>query len=140
MKKIALASDHAGFELKKHLISYLSNSFILEDCGTFDTNSCDYPDFAIKVANLISAKTIDFGILICGSGIGMSIVANRFPKVRAALCHNELYAKMSRKHNDANILCLGARMIDQTIAENIVKAFLHEEFEGGRHLARINKF
>jgi ribose 5-phosphate isomerase B len=142
MKKIALASDHAGFELKNYLLSYLKDTknYHLEDCGTFDKNSCDYPDFALKVAKLVSEKKIDFGILICGTGIGMSMVANRFSDVRAALCHNLLCAEMSRKHNDANVLCFGARIIEKELAQDIVEIFLNEEFEGGRHLVRINKF
>ncbi len=138
--KIAIASDHAGFDLKSLIVKELKNQYQIFDLGCADsTTSVDYPDFAQKVAQKIIKKEADFGILICGSGIGISIAANRFKEVRAALCHNQKTAKLSRQHNNANVLCLGARIINQSNAIKIVKAFLSTNFEGGRHIKRVEK-
>jgi ribose 5-phosphate isomerase B len=129
---IFIASDHAGFELKEYLKSY----FDLSDLGTYDNTSCDYPVFAKKLCNQI--KESDKGILICGTGIGMSITANRFKNIRAALCFNEEMAILSRQHNDANVLVLGARIISAETARRCVEKFLSTDFEGGRHQRRLD--
>lgn len=138
--KITIASDHAGFELKTLIIKELKQQYKILDLGCNDsTTSVDYPDFAQELAHKIIKKEADFGILICGSGIGISIAANRFKEVRAALCHNQKTARLSRQHNDANVLCLGARIVSETNAIKIVKAFLNTNFEGGRHIKRVEK-
>ena len=139
MIKILIASDHAGFILKNKLINYFRNKFEFTDFGTNSEESVDYPDFAHKLANEISTKNLS-GILICGSGVGMSMVANRYKNVRAALCLNESMAKLSRQHNDANILVLGSRLISYEEAINCFTMFFKSEFEGGRHQARLEKF
>ena len=128
---IFIASDHAGFELKE----YLKTQFNLLDLGTHSSESCDYPVFAKKLA--IRLKNDDKGILICGTGIGMSIAANRFENIRAALCFNEEMAALARRHNDANVLVLGARIISPETAKNCVEKFLSTNFEGGRHQRRL---
>lgn len=128
---IFIASDHAGFELKE----YLQTQFNLLNLGTHNEESCDYPVFAKKLA--IRLKNDDKGILICGTGIGMSIAANRFKNIRAALCFNEEMAKLARQHNDANILVLGARIISPEAAKTCVEKFLSTDFEGGRHQRRL---
>lgn len=128
---IFIASDHAGFELKE----YLQTQFNLLNLGTHNEESCDYPVFAKKLA--IRLKNDDKGILICGTGIGMSIAANRFKNIRAALCFNEEMAKLARQHNDANILVLGARIISPETAKTCVEKFLSTDFEGGRHRRRL---
>ncbi len=137
-KKILIASDHAGFEMKTFLTKELEKIQIKTvDLGCDDAaKSVDYPDLAQKLAKKL---TTEIGILVCGSGVGISIAANRFKHVRAALCHNAKYAKLSRLHNNANVLCLGARMISQKNALSILKAFLNTEFEGGRHEKRVAK-
>ena len=138
--KIAIASDHAGFTLKKSIKDHLSLSdYIVTDFGTYDETSVDYPDFGEKVAIEIAKKRYDRGILVCGSGIGMSIVANRFSGVRAALCVTVEMAKLARKHNDSNVLTLGARLLTVEESLQIVNVWLNTVFEGGRHLRRINK-
>jgi ribose 5-phosphate isomerase B len=138
--RIAIASDHAGFDLKSLVIRELKTEYQIDDLGCNDSQtSVDYPDFATKVAERISKKDADFGILICGSGVGISIAANRFKEVRAALCHNQKTAKLSRQHNDANVLCLGARIIKEASALKMVKTFLKTKFEGGRHTKRVEK-
>ena len=129
---IFIASDHAGFGLKW----YLQKCFDLEDLGTYDEKSCDYPIYAKKLVGQM--KEGDKGILICGTGIGMSIVANRFKNIRAALCFNEEMAILSRQHNDANVLVLGARIIPAETARGCVEKFLSTDFEGGRHQRRLN--
>ena len=136
---IAIASDHAGFNLKevvKSIVIELGHE--CEDFGCSDTNSVDYPDFAFVVADAVAQGKADCGILICGSGIGMSIVANKVSGIRAALCHDVFSARRARQHNDANILCLGGETVKETASE-IIDAFLTSEFERGRHLRRINK-
>ena len=138
--KISIASDHAGFEFKRRILQYLSEQEIEGvDLGTDNNNSVDYPDYAIKVAQLVSEGVIDRGILICGTGIGMSIVANKFSGVRAALCHNEATAAASRRHNDSNILVLGERVLTEKEALLIVEVWLHTAFDGGHHQQRLDK-
>lgn len=142
--KIYIGSDHAGFDLKNRIIKRLADSgYITEDMGTNSPESCDYPLIAHDLCNALenSEKTCPgktLGILICGTGIGMSIAANRHAAIRAALCDNELQAKLCRMHNNANVLCLGARITGEELAFAIVDAFLNYSFEGGRHLRRIN--
>lgn len=138
--KVAIGSDHGGLDLKEAVISVLREMQLeVEDLGTHDTSSCDYPDYAEKVAEGVASGTFGRGVLICGTGIGMSIAANKVPGVRAALC-NEIYsAQMARAHNDANILCLGARVVGSGVAGEIVKAFFTSEHEGGRHARRVEK-
>lgn len=133
---IAIASDHAGFKLKEFLSSKLSN---VTDLGTDSEQSVDYPDSAKIMAEHLKANPNTMGILICGSGIGITMAANRFNHVRAALCRDAEDAKMSRLHNDANVLVLGGRVTDQSIALEMTRIFLDTKFEGGRHENRINK-
>ena len=140
MLKIPIASDHAGYELKNKLISEFNKNYQLTDMGTFSSESVDYPDYAKKLANEIDSFKYDKGILICGSGLGMSMVANRFPNVRAALCLNAQMAMLSRQHNNANILVLGSRLISFEEAIKCLLVFLETEYEGGRHQARLDKF
>jgi ribose 5-phosphate isomerase B len=138
--KITIASDHAGFGLKSRILHYLAGKpFETRDLGTDSRNSVDYPDYAVKVAKSVSDGQSDRGILICGSGIGMSIAANKIPGIRAALCHNVTTAEASRRHNDANILVLGERVLDEETALQIVEIWLHSGFEAGRHQKRIEK-
>jgi ribose 5-phosphate isomerase B len=139
--KIAIASDHAGFELKEIVKNHLQHNGAYEiiDLGAMSEESVDYPDFGFKLAKHVSRGTSDFGILICGSGIGISIAANRNPAIRCALCHNEETAKLARKHNDANVIALGARIIDEGTALKAIDTFLNTEFEGGRHADRVKK-
>jgi len=138
--KIAIGSDHGGFELKQEIHKYLSeNGYEVKDFGTYSTDSCDYPDYGVKVAEAVAAKEYEFGILICGTGIGISISANKVPGIRAALCSDTFSAHATREHNDANILAMGARVIGPGLALDIVKTFLSAKFEGGRHINRINK-
>ena len=138
MKKIFIASDHAGFEIKNRLVERFSQ--LLEDLGTNSNESVDYPDFAHSLVNSINNNPDSKGILICGTGIGMSIVANRNPKIRAGLCKDIDTAMLTRAHNNANVLCLGARVTDSDFIEAIVDTFLTTQFEGGRHEKRIGKF
>lgn len=136
--KIALGADHGGFALKEIVKKHLEDKgFKVLDKGCYSTESVDYPVYAKAVANSILNKEADFGILICGTGIGISIAANRFKGIRAALCSNTTMAKLTREHNDANILALGARMTGDVLALEIVDEFLKTEFLGGRHLTRI---
>ena len=138
--KIVVGSDHAGFELKQIIIEYLSErNMNYEDFGTNCLDSVDYPDYAKKVAEEVNSKDLIMGILVCGSGQGMAMTANRFKNVRAAICHNSDVAKVTRQHNDANVLCLGSRFIDMSEAIKCVDVFLSTDFEGERHLKRINK-
>jgi ribose 5-phosphate isomerase B len=140
MEKIAIGSDHAGFGLKEDVLGLLKSlNIAVVDCGTNTTESVDYPDFGAKVAELVSSGEVERGILICGTGLGMSMVANKYPKVRAALCNDLFSAKMSRMHNDANVLVLGGRVIGKDLASEIVKVWLTTPFEGERHLKRLNK-
>ncbi len=138
--KIAIGSDHAGFELKAEIKSLLKEIGLeCIDFGTDGTTSVDYPDFGRKVSEAVSRGEIDRGILICGTGIGMSIVANKFPNVRASLCNDLFTAKMSRLHNDANILVIGGRIVGKDLAKEIVRVWFSTEFEGGRHVKRLEK-
>ena len=138
--KIAVGSDHAGFELKQIIIEHLSErNMNYEDFGTNCLDSVDYPDYAKKVAEEVNSKDLIMGILVCGSGQGMAMTANRFKNVRAAICHNSDVAKVTRQHNDANVLCLGSRFIHISEAIKCVDVFLSTDFEGERHLKRINK-
>ena len=139
MIKILIASDHAGFVLKNKLLDHFKNKFEFTDFGTNSEESVDYPDFAHKLANEISIKNLT-GVLICGSGLGMSMVANRYNNVRAALCFDENMARLSRQHNDANILVLGSRLISEQEAIKCLLVFLKTNYEGGRHQARLDKF
>lgn len=138
--KIVVGSDHAGFELKQNIIEHLSErNMNYIDFGTNCLDSVDYPDYAKKVAEEVNSKDLIMGILVCGSGQGMAMTANRFKNVRAAICHNSDVAKVTRQHNDANVLCLGSRFIDISEAIKCVDVFLSTDFEGERHLKRINK-
>ena len=138
--KIVVGSDHAGFELKQIILEHLSErNMNYEDFGTNCLDSVDYPDYAKKVAEEVNSKDLIMGILVCGSGQGMAMTANRFKNVRAAICHNSDVAKVTRQHNDANVLCLGSRFIDMSEAIKCVDVFLSTDFEGERHLKRINK-
>jgi ribose 5-phosphate isomerase B len=139
-KIIAIASDHGGFELKKELSRYLEKmGWHAKDLGTYGLEAVDYPDRADEMARWISFNPEKMGILICGSGIGMSIAANRYRLIRAALCNDSTSASLARKHNNANVLCLGARLISSETAKECVDSFLNSEFEGGRHVARVEK-
>lgn len=137
---IALASDHGGFELKQTVIAHL-DSLGLEyrDFGCYDTASCDYPDYAEPACLAVTSGEAEKGILICSTGIGISIAANKVNGIRAALCTNEYTAKYTRMHNDANVLCLGAKVTGSGVAEDIVDVFLNTAFEGGRHARRVAK-
>lgn len=138
--KIAIGCDHAGVELKKEIISLLNNLRIdYIDFGTDRSESVDYPDFGEKVSLAVSKGEIERGILICGTGIGMSIVANKFPGIRASLCNELFTAKMSRRHNDANILVLGGRVVGSDLAKEIVQTWVSTPFEGERHCRRLDK-
>jgi len=138
--KIALACDHGGFSLKEVIKSYLEElSIEYVDYGTYSEESVDYPDFAYRAAKAIVEGEADRGIFICGTGIGISIAANKVRGIRAALCYNVYAAEMSRRHNDANVLCLGGRVLGTELAKRIVKTWLETPFEGGRHQRRIEK-
>lgn len=138
--KIAVGSDHGGFQLKEIIKGYLADEhYAFEDFGTFSQESVDYPDFALKVAEAVAAGDFDRGILICGTGIGVCITANKVPGIRAALCHDVFSAHSSREHNDANILTLGERVIGRGLALEIVKTWLAANFAGGRHACRVDK-
>jgi ribose 5-phosphate isomerase B len=140
VKTIAIASDHAGFNLKERLKPLLlAKGLIIKDFGTNSKQRCDYPDFAYALAKEISEGKLTRGILICKSGIGNSIVANKFPGVRAALCYNVKAARLSREHNDSNILVFGSAFVNQQLAKKIVSVWLKAEFQGGRHKIRLNK-
>jgi ribose 5-phosphate isomerase B len=137
---LMIGVDHAGFELKELIIGFLSSKGVRwEDTGTFGAESVDYPDFAIKVARAVSSGRASLGLLICGTGIGMSIAANRVSGLRAALCNDLFTARMARAHNDANILTMGSRVVGPGLALSIVETFLETPFEKGRHLRRIKK-
>ncbi len=138
--QIGLASDHGGFELKKEVKTLLvSNGFDPIDLGPFNGDSVDYPDFGILLADKVSKGELEKGILICGTGIGMSIVANKFAGVRAALVHDLYTARLSREHNDANVLVMGGRVVDKDLANEIASVWLSTPFQGGRHQRRLDK-
>jgi len=138
--RIALGADHAGFEAKEKIKRYLETAgYTVNDTGTWSEESVDYPDFAIKVARRIQQGESDLGILVCGTGIGMAMAANKIGGVRAAVAHDALTAQMSREHNDANVLTLGARVLNEHQIIEVVASFLSAQFAGGRHQRRINK-
>ncbi|MCK9572059.1 MAG: ribose 5-phosphate isomerase B [Candidatus Omnitrophica bacterium] len=140
MKELLIASDHAGFILKKKLSAFLkSKGILVRDLGTYNKERCDYPQYAYKLAKLISDGKNKLGILACKSGIGDSIVANRLPGVRAALCYNLKAAKLSRQHNDSNVLVLGAAFVKMELVKKIVLLWLKTDFAGGRHRRRLNQ-
>ena len=136
--KISIGNDHAGVDYKKFIIENLKNHSVLNH-GTDDVNSVDYPDFAHPVSLDVENKTSEIGILICGSGNGVAMTANKHKKVRAALCWSEEIAKLAKQHNNANIVCIPARFISKEEALQIVKSFINTDFEGGRHERRVNK-
>ena len=138
--RLAIGADHAGFEVKEKVKSFLAKEgHEVIDVGTNSAESVDYPDFAEKVASSVKNKKADFGVLFCGTGIGMSMAANKIRGVRAAVCHNEHAAEMSRKHNDANVFCAGARVLSYDVIEKLLKLWLATPFEGGRHERRVSK-
>lgn len=138
--KIAVGADHAGFELKQKVLQHLvSLGHDVHDEGTLSSNSVDYPDFARKVGEDVAQKSFDRGILVCGTGIGMAISANKVPGVRAANISTQYEAQISREHNDLNVLAIGARILDEAAALSIVDTFLKTEFAGGRHQTRVDK-
>ena len=140
MKKIFISSDHAGFKLKEEIKSHLSKKNIsFKDMGPFNDDRVDYPDYAHKVARKVKTNKSNVGILVCGSGMGMNIAANRHKNIRAAQCFNLKSTKLSRLHNDANIITLGSRLLNKKLALNCVNTFLNTKFEGGRHSKRIKK-
>ena len=140
MKKIAIASDHGGFDLKESIIAFLlKKGWEIDNLGAPSTDSVDYPDYGIKLAEAIIDKKFVRGILICGTGIGMSVIVNRFPGIRGTLCSDVYTAKMSREHNDSNILIMGGRVIGPGLAIEILDTWLNTEFEGGRHQRRLDK-
>ena len=140
MKKIAIASDHGGFDLKESIIAHLLNTdWEVDDLGPHSSDSVDYPDYGIKLAEEVADKKVERGIVICGTGIGMSIVVNRFPGIRGTLCADVFTAKLCREHNDSNILIMGGRVIGKGLAAEIVNTWLNTAFEGGRHQRRLDK-
>ena len=137
---VAIGSDHAGFDLKQVLAAYLAElGYEVLDLGTSGPESVDYPDFGKAVAKAVAAEKARFGVLVCGTGIGISIAANRNPQARAALCHDHMTAELSRRHNDANILALGSRIIGVEVAKDCLRTFLTTPFDGGRHAGRVAK-
>ena len=139
MKKIFIASDHAGYNLKKLIVSKLAKRKKILDLGPDSKDSVDYPDYAKKLSKKVASNKGSFGILICGSGMGMAITANKTKNIRAALCYSINNTKLSRLHNNANIITLGARLINKNKAFNLIRVFLKTKFEGGRHLRRLRK-
>ena len=139
MKKIFIASDHAGYKLKNSIISKFSKKIKIFDLGPKTSVSVDYPDFAKKLSKKVASNNKNFGILICGSGMGMAISANKTKNIRAALCYSVKNTKLSRLHNNANIITLGQRLISKKKAFSLIKIFLSTKFEGGRHLRRVKK-
>ncbi len=139
-KKICISSDHAGYKLKEYIkIQLIKKKISLIDLGPFEIKSVDYPDYAKKLGRRIIAKKSDVGILVCGSGTGMAISANKIKGIRAAVCYNSKSTRLSREHNNANIIALGSRLIKKNEAMKLIKIFLNTEFEGGRHLRRVKK-
>ena len=138
--KIAVGSDHAGYQLKLAAIRLLMDKRLdFVDVGCNSTDSCDYPDYARKVADLVAEGTCDLGLLFCGTGIGMSIAANKVRKIRAAVCSDTFSARAAREHNDANLLCVGERVVGQGLAMELVDVFLEAKFLGGKHQRRVDK-
>lgn len=139
MKKIAIASDHAGFDYKENIKKHLESQYEIEDFGTFSKDAVDYPDFVHPAAASVESGESDFGILICGSGQGVSITANKHQQIRCALCWMPELAELARKHNNANMIAIPARFIASELAIDIVEKFLGTDFEGGRHQTRVDK-
>lgn len=138
--KIAVGSDHRGFEVKQRVVALLQNmGHEVVDVGTASRDSVDYPDFAFKVATAVSDGRCERGVLICGTGIGMCIAANKVRNVRAAPCHDSITAEMSRRHNDANVLCLSADLLGEELIDRMIRIWLETPFEGGRHARRVEK-
>ena len=137
--KLAIGSDHAGFEYKEKLRQLFEKQNQVKDFGTYSSDSADYPDFAHPVSSAVENKEFDLGILVCGSANGVAITANKHQGIRAAICWNEELAALARKHNNANVVCIPARFIDLRLAEKIVAKFITTEFEGGRHATRVGK-
>ena len=138
--RVALGADHGGYRLKEAIKRWLDEMGIAwEDCGTYGPDPVDYPDYARKVAEKVAAGECDRGILVCGTGIGMCIAANKVPGIRAALCHDVFSARATREHNDSNVLTLGERVVGEGLARAIVEAWLTTEFAGGRHARRVDK-
>ena len=139
-KKICISSDHAGFKLKESIKDFLINKNIsIIDLGPMDEDSVDYPDYAKRLSNRVKSKKSDIGILVCGSGIGMAMSANKIKGIRAAVCYNLKSTRLSRQHNNANIISIGSRLTKKNIALKLVSVFLETKFEGGRHLRRVRK-
>ncbi len=138
--KIAVGSDHRGFDAKRRIVTLVQHlGHEVTDFGPEGRDSVDYPDFAFQVAKAVSERRVDRGILVCGTGIGMCIAANKVPGVRAAPCHDSITAEMSRRHNDANVLCLSADLLGEELIDRMVRIFLETEFEAGRHARRVEK-
>ena len=139
-KKICIASDHGGYNLKEDIKDFLiSKNISIIDLGPFENKTVDYPDYAKKIANRIKVKKSDVGILVCGSGTGMAISANKIKTIRAAVCYNTMSTRLSRQHNNANIIALGARLTKKSLSLKLVEIFLKTKFEGGRHSKRVKK-
>ena len=139
-KTVCIASDHAGYKLKEHIKNYLiDKQMSVFDVGPYNNNSVDYPDFAKKLGNRIKLKKSDVGILVCGSGTGMAISANKIKTIRAAVCYNTKSTRLSRQHNNANIIALGSRLTKKNLSLKLVEVFFKTKFEGGRHLRRVKK-
>ena len=137
--KIVIGSDHAGFDLKNKVIAHLKErGFDPVDVGTYSTDSCNYPDYAGKVAEAVAGGEFERGILVCGTGIGMSMAANKYKGIRAACCSDTFSARLTRMHNDANIICFGKRVVGEGLAYDIVDLFIDTPFEGGKHAVRVN--
>ncbi|MBC8356236.1 MAG: ribose 5-phosphate isomerase B [Planctomycetes bacterium] len=138
--QIAIGSDHRGYGMKLKLAEVLAGlGHVATDEGTHGTESCDYPDISSAVARMVSSGEVDRGILICGTGIGMAITANKFPGVRAATCHDEITAEICRRHNDVNVLCLSGDLLGESRLDNLLRVWIDTEFEGGRHARRLEK-
>jgi ribose 5-phosphate isomerase B len=138
--RVAIGCDHRGFLIKSKVVQLLTRlDHAVEDLGTNGPESVDYPDIAAAVARLVSQNQVDRGILICGSGLGMCIAANKFRGVRAATCHDDLTAEMSRRHNDVNVLCISADMLGERLIDRMIEIWLKTDFEGGRHARRVGK-
>lgn len=139
MNKVYIASDHAGFDLKQSIVSAINSLYNMVDLGSYNNDSVDYPDYAQKMAIVLKEEPDSFGILICGTGIGINIAANRFSYIRAALCQSEEAAQLAREHNDANIIVFGAKYTPPELAVRCIKIFLATDFTGGRHQNRVEK-
>ncbi len=140
IEKLVIASDHAGFELKESLKEYLTQSgHAINDLGPKNGDSVDYPDYGVRLAQAVATREADRGVVMCGTGVGMSIVVNRFPEIRGTLCSDVYTARLCREHNDSNVLVLGARVVGMGLAEEILDTWLKTPFEGGRHQRRLDK-